>query len=53
MRRQSNHNQTYPDTPASAVWIMDENKAFDTPYSFKANGYFVTYTEDLEGKIRH
>ena len=46
-------NQTYPDTPASAVWIMDTEKAFDTPHSFKTNGYFVTYTEDLEGKIKH
>ena len=46
-------NQTYPETPASAVWIMDTEKAFDTPHSFKTNGYFVTYTEDLEGKIKH
>lgn len=46
-------NQTYPNTPASVVWIMDEDKAFDTSCSFKTSGYFVVYTEDLEGKIRH
>ena len=46
-------NTLHPDTPASVVWIMDEDKAFDTPYSFKTSGYFVTYTEDLSGKIRH
>lgn len=46
-------NQTYPNTPASVVWIMDEDKAFDTSCSFKTSGYFVVYTEDLKGKIRH
>lgn len=46
-------NKIYPDTPASAVWVMDEDKAFNTEYGFKTAGYFVTYTKDLHGKIRH
>ena len=46
-------NQKYPDTPASAVWIMDEDKAFETKHSITKAGYFITYTEDLEGKISH
>ncbi len=44
-------NLKYPETPASAVWIMDEDQAFDTDYGFKKSGYFVTYTIDLHQKI--
>lgn len=44
-------NLKYPDTPASAVWIMDEALSFDTEYGFKKASYFITYTADLQGKI--
>ncbi len=44
-------NLKYPETPASAVWIMDDNQAFETEYGFKKAGYFITYTPDLHGKI--
>ena len=44
-------NTLHPDTPASAVWMMDEDKAIDTEYGFYKSGYFVVYSADLEGKI--
>ena len=46
-------NQKYPETPASAVWIMDESKAFETDHHLEKSDYFITYTSDLEGKISY
>lgn len=43
--------QNKTGNPADAIWILNEADASETEYSHTVPGYFIVYTEGLEGRI--
>lgn len=46
------YNAAHPDTPASAIWIMNKDKAVEDANGFETTDFYVTSTDDLKGTIQ-
>ena len=46
------YNELHPDTPASAVWIMDQDQAAEDINGFTVDEFYVTCSDDLKDKIQ-
>lgn len=47
----SKYNQEHPDSPVSAVWLMDANHKVETDNKLIAGNYLCVYTDDLKDSI--
>lgn len=46
------YNEEHPDTPVSAVWLMDANHEVETNNKLVAGNYLCVYTEDLKDSLQ-
>ena len=47
----NHYNNLHPDTPASAIWIMDKDKKIETKNGFELQDFYISCTDDLLDKL--
>ncbi len=46
------YNKLYPNTPASAIWIMDKDNTTEHKNGFETSEFYIVCTDDLVGKLK-